>query len=59
MQEVGKFSLKINVILKRMGKYMSFKINNKLIFIYSFQFLMSSLDNLVKDLSKDSFKYFS
>ena len=38
---------------------MSFTINNKLSFIDSFQFLSSSLNSLVKNLSKDTFKYFS
>ena len=39
------------------AKYMSFTINNKLRFIDSFQFLSSSLDSLVKNLSKDNFNY--
>ena len=38
-------------------KNMSFKINNKLIFIYSFQFLSSSLDSLVRNLDNNDFKY--
>ena len=38
---------------------MSFTINNKLSFIVSFQFLSPSLDSLVKNLSKDYFKYLS
>ena len=38
---------------------MSFSINNKLSFIDSFQFLSSSLHNLVKNLGKDDFKYLS
>ena len=38
---------------------MSFNMNNKLIFIDSFQFLSSLLDSLVKHLGKDDFKYFS
>ena len=38
---------------------MSFNINNKLVFIDSFQFLSFSLDILVKNLRKDDFKYFS
>ena len=37
---------------------MSFNINNKVIFIDSFQFLSSSLDILVKNLGKDDFNYF-
>ena len=38
---------------------MSFTINNKLNFIYTFQFLSSSLGSLVKILGKDDFKYLS
>ena len=38
---------------------MGFTINKKSRFIDSFQFLGSSLDNLVKNLSKDDFKYLS
>ena len=59
MQEVGKFNLKINVIPNILGKYMCFSINNKLSFINSFQFISSSLDSLIKKLSKDDFKYLS
>ena len=36
---------------------MSFTVNNKLSAIDSFQFLSSSLDSLVKNLSRDDFKY--
>ena len=57
MQELGKFSLKINVILNGSEKYMSFSINNKFSFIDRFQYLGSSLDSLVKNLSIDDFKY--
>ena len=59
MQELGKFSLKINVIPNGLEKYMSFSINDKLSFIDSFQFLSSSLDSLVKNIAKDDFKYLS
>ena len=38
---------------------MSFNINNKLVFIDSFQFLSYSLDSLVKNLVKNDFKYLS
>ena len=38
---------------------MSFSVNNKLSFIESFQFLSSSLDSLVKNLTKDDLKYLS
>ena len=59
MQELGKFNLKLNVIPNELEKYMSFSINKKLSFIDSFQFLSSSLDNLVKNLGSDDFKYLS
>ena len=39
MQELDKFSLKINVIPNRSEKYMGFTINNKLSFIDSSQVL--------------------
>ena len=38
---------------------MSLNINNKLIFFDSFEFLRSSLDNLVKNLGKDNFECLS
>ena len=40
-------------------KYMSFTIINTLRFIDSFQFLSYSLPSLVKNVSKDGFKYLS
>ena len=57
IQELGKFNLQINVIPNGLEKYVSFSISNKLSFIDSFQFPSSSLDNLVKDLAKDDFKF--
>ena len=57
MQGLSKFNLKINIIPNGLVNYTSFRINNKLSFIDSFQFLTSSLDNLVKNLNKDDFKY--
>ena len=56
MQELGKFSLKINVIPNELEKYMSFTSNNKLNFTDSFQFLASLFDSLVKNLGKGDFK---
>ena len=44
MQALGKFNFKANVIPNGLEKCMSFSINNKLIFIDSFQFLSSSLE---------------
>ena len=55
MQELGK----LNIILNGLEKYMTFSIKNKLSFIDSFQLLSSSLDSLVKNLSKNDFKYLS
>ena len=52
MQELAKFNLKIYVIPNGLEKNTSFNLNNKLSFIDSFQFLISSLDNLVKNLEK-------
>ena len=54
MQELGKFNVKINTKPYGLEKYMSYTINNKLRFIDSFQFLSSSLDSFVKNLSKDN-----
>ena len=42
-----------------MEKYISLTINKKLTFIDNFQFLSSSLNSLVKNLSKNDFKYLS
>ena len=59
MQELGKFNIKIKLIPNGLEIYLSFTINNKFRIIGSFQFLSSSLDRLVKNLSKDDFKYLS
>ena len=59
MQELGKLNLKINIIPNELEKYMRFNINNKLIFIDSFQSLSSSLDSLGIDLAEGDFKYLS
>ena len=55
MQKLGKLNPKINVIPNGLEKYMTSSINNE----WSFQFLISSLDNLVKHLNKANFKYLS
>ena len=59
IEKLDKFNLKINVIQNVLEKYSSLTTNNKLIFIGSFQFLRSSLNRLVKKLSKNGFKYLS
>ena len=56
MQEIGKFDVKVNVIPNGVEKYMAFAITNNLVFISSMQFMNSSLDALVKDLSDNDFK---
>ena len=52
-----KFHLKINVIPNGLEKYMAFFLNKNLVFIDSMQFMNSSLDKLVKNLSDEDFKY--
>ena len=56
-QEVGKFDLKVSVIPHGLEKSMAFTIN--LVFIDSMQFMNSSPDALVKNLSDNDFKYLS
>ena len=55
--ELDKFDVKINVIPNGLEKYMAFFLNKNLVFIDSMQFLNSSLDKLVKNLSHEGFKY--
>ena len=57
MQDLGKLNFKISVIPNGLEKNMNFRRNNKLSFIDNFQFLSSSLDNLVENLSENDFKY--
>ena len=56
MEQLCKFNLKINVILNGLENYINFSINNKLIFIDSFQFLNSSFNSFVKSFSRNDFK---
>ena len=55
--KLNKFNLKINVIPNGLEKYMAFFLNKNLVFIDSMQFMNSSLDKLVKNLSDEDFKY--
>ena len=57
MQEINKFDVKLNVIPNGLEKYMAFTINNNLVFIDSMQFMNSSLNKLVKNLSDNDFKH--
>ena len=56
---VGKLDFKENVKANELEKYVSFYINNKLIFVDSFQLLSYSFDSLVKNLGKDDFKFWN
>ena len=55
MQEIGKFDVRVNVIPHGLKTYMAFTINKN--FIDSMQFMNSSLDSLIKNLSENDFKY--
>ena len=71
MQQIGEIAQKhvyknnrgeechmnINCIPNNMEKYMAFMLGNNLVFLDSFQFMSSSLDNLTKNLPDDAFKY--
>ena len=73
MQEIGEIvknhtytnnkgeekQMNINAIPNNMEKYMAFMLGNHLTFIDSFQFMSSSLDKLVSNLPRESFKYTS
>ena len=52
-----KFNLKISVIPNGLKKYMAFFLNKNLVLIDSMQFMISSLDKLVKNLPDADFKY--
>ena len=71
MQQIGEIAKKhayknkrgeechmnINCIPNNMEKYMAFMLGNHLVFLDSFQFMNFSLDNLVKNLPDEAFKY--
>ena len=59
IKEISKFDVKVSVIPNGLEKYISFTINTSLAFIDSRQFMNSSLDSLVKNLSDNDFKYLS
>ena len=53
------FDIKIDVIANRLEKYMTFFLNKNIVFIDSMQFMNSSLEKLVKNLSDYDFQYFT
>ena len=55
--ELNKFDVRISVIPNGFLVYMAFFFNKNLVFIDSMQFMNSSLDKLVKNLSDEDFKY--
>ena len=57
MKEVGKLDIKISVIPNGIENHMPVTINKNLIFINSMEFMNSSLDALVKNLSENDFKH--
>ena len=54
-----KCQMNINAIPNNMEKYMAFMLGNNLTFLDSFQFMSSSLEKLVSNLPRESFKYTS
>ena len=52
-----KHEMSINVIPCNMEKYMAFMLGPHLVFIDSFQFMSSSLSNLVNNLPTEAFKH--
>ena len=56
-KELSKFNCKISVIPNGLENYMSFTLNNNIVFIDSMLFMKSSLDKLVKNLGSKDFKY--
>ena len=59
MKEISKFDLKVSATLNGLEKYMDFKINKNLVFVGSIEFMNSSLDASIKNLSDNKFKYLS
>ena len=52
-----KHEMNINIIPNNMEKYMAFMLGQNLVFIDSFQFMSSSLSNLVNNLPAEAFRY--
>ena len=57
IKEIGKFDVGVSAIPNGLEKYMTFTINSNLVFIDRMQFMNSSLNALVKNLSDNDFKY--
>ena len=55
--ELDKFDVEISVVPNGPERYMAFFLNKNLVFVDSMQFMNSSFDKLVKNLSDEDFKY--
>ena len=59
MNVINEFDVNVSVIPNGLEKYMAFTINKNLVFIDCKQFMNSSIEKLVKNLSDNDFKYLS
>ena len=59
IKEISKFDIKVSVIPNGLEKYKVFTTDANLLFINSMQFMNSSLDSLIMNLSDNGFKYLS
>ena len=57
MKEIGKFDVKLGIIPNGLEKYTVFTTNRNLVFIHGMQFMNSSLDALINNLSHNDFKH--
>ena len=57
IQEIDKFDAKVSFIPNGLEKYIAFSINKNLVFVDSMQFMNTSLNKLVKNLTDNDFKY--
>ena len=55
--KLKKFDVKIGLIPNRLEKYITYFSDKNLVYIDSIQFMNSSLEKLVKNLTNDDFKY--
>ena len=55
--ELKKIDVKLDAIFNRLEKYMAFILSQNLVSIDSMQFMNSSLEKLVENLSDDDFKH--
>ena len=58
-KEMGKFDVNVSVLPNGLEKHIAFTVNKNLVFIDSMQFMNSSLDSLVRNLSDNDFEYLS